>query len=70
MRSRENGVITRALRGVGLQFSPPFVTTPEQLHAMAEGMSAGIRDMTAQVVYAQSSGPVRRVPADRARIVR
>ena len=50
VRSRENGVITRALRGVGLQFSPPFVTTPEQLHAMAEGMSAGIRDMTAQVV--------------------
>jgi putrescine aminotransferase len=50
VRSRENGVITRALRGVGLQFSPPFVTTPEQLHAMAEGMSAGIREMTALVV--------------------
>jgi adenosylmethionine-8-amino-7-oxononanoate aminotransferase len=50
VRSRENGVITRALRGVGLQFSPPFVSTPEQLNAMAEGMTAGIRDMTAQLV--------------------
>lgn len=50
VRSRENGVITRSLRGVGLQFSPPFVTTPEQLHAMAEGMTTGIREMTAQLV--------------------
>ena len=44
VRARENGVVTRALRGVGLQFSPPFVTTPEQLQGMADGMAAGIRD--------------------------
>jgi adenosylmethionine-8-amino-7-oxononanoate aminotransferase len=49
VRSRENGVITRALRGVGLQVSPPFVSTPDELKGMADGMAAGIRQMEAVV---------------------
>ena len=49
VRARENGVVTRALRGVGLQVSPPFVTTPEELKGMADGMAAGIREMEAVV---------------------
>ena len=31
----ERGVITRALRGVALQISPPFVITEEQLGTVA-----------------------------------
>ncbi len=47
VKSREAGVITRGLRGVGLQFSPPFVTTPDELAEMAAGLRAGIEAMAA-----------------------
>ena len=33
---RENGVITRAIAGGGLQVSPPFIMTPEQVSEMAD----------------------------------
>jgi len=40
LAARESGVITRALRGVGLQLSPPFVTTEDELERMAEQLTA------------------------------
>jgi adenosylmethionine-8-amino-7-oxononanoate aminotransferase len=45
LAARRHGVITRGLRGVALQLSPPFVTTPDELQAMVDGIAAGIRDV-------------------------
>jgi putrescine aminotransferase len=38
--ARERGVITRLLRGVALQISPPFVITAAELHQIAEVLTA------------------------------
>jgi len=43
--ARRHGVISRALRGVALQLSPPFVSTPDELQAMVDGIAAGIREV-------------------------
>jgi putrescine---pyruvate transaminase len=40
--ARERGVITRLLRGVALQVSPPFVITAAELHQVAEVLSAAL----------------------------
>jgi adenosylmethionine-8-amino-7-oxononanoate aminotransferase len=40
--ARERGVITRLLRGVALQVSPPFVISAAELHQMAEVLSAAL----------------------------
>ena len=47
---RENGVATRGLRGVGIQLSPPFVTTDDELAAMVDGVATGIRAVAAVTV--------------------
>jgi putrescine---pyruvate transaminase len=39
---RERGVITRLLRGVALQISPPFVVTPAELDRVAETFAAAL----------------------------
>jgi len=40
--ARERGVITRLLRGVALQVSPPFVISAAELHQMAEVLTAAL----------------------------
>lgn len=40
--SRDAGVITRAIAGGGLQASPPFIITRDQLDELAAGLLAGI----------------------------
>ena len=40
--ARERGVITRLLRGVALQVSPPFVISAAQLHELAEVLTAAL----------------------------
>jgi putrescine---pyruvate transaminase len=40
--ARDRGVITRLLRGVALQISPPFVISAEELHHMAEVLTAAL----------------------------
>ena len=47
LAARRHGVLTRVLRGVALQISPPFVTTSDELSAMVDGVAAGIRAATA-----------------------
>jgi adenosylmethionine-8-amino-7-oxononanoate aminotransferase len=47
LAARRHGVLTRVLRGVALQISPPFVTTSDELSAMVDGIAAGIREATA-----------------------
>jgi adenosylmethionine-8-amino-7-oxononanoate aminotransferase len=42
---REAGVLTRAVGGGGLQVSPPFVMTPEQVSEMATLFRKGLEDM-------------------------
>ena len=44
---RDAGVVTRGLRGVGIQLSPPFVTTEAELSAMVDGIAAGITAVAA-----------------------
>ena len=39
---RERGVITRLLRGVALQVSPPFVITPAELERVADTFAAAL----------------------------
>jgi putrescine aminotransferase len=41
--ARGHGVLTRALRGVALQISPPFVVTEDELATIAGALSAGVR---------------------------
>ena len=40
--ARGHGVLSRALRGVALQISPPFVVTEDELGAIVDGVAAGI----------------------------
>ena len=39
-----DGVITRALRGVALQISPPLVVTEDELAAIVEGIAAAAHE--------------------------
>ena len=41
--ARGRGVLTRALRGVALQISPPFVVTEEELATITEAVRVGVR---------------------------
>ena len=41
--ARRHGVLTRALRGVALQLSPPFVVAPDELEEIVAGVAAGVR---------------------------
>jgi adenosylmethionine-8-amino-7-oxononanoate aminotransferase len=45
--ARRHGVLTRALRGVALQVSPPLTISEEELRAVAAGIEAAVRDATA-----------------------
>ena len=49
MAARRQGVLTRALRGVALQISPPFVVTEDELATIVDGIAAGVRETTAAV---------------------
>ena len=46
MAARRRGVLTRALRGVALQISPPFIVTEDELAQMVAGVAAGVRETT------------------------
>jgi putrescine---pyruvate transaminase len=43
LEARRQGVLTRALRGVALQLSPPFIVAPGELEAIVAGVAAGVR---------------------------
>lgn len=43
LAARREGVLTRVLRGVALQISPPFVVTEDELAAIVNGVAAGVR---------------------------
>jgi adenosylmethionine-8-amino-7-oxononanoate aminotransferase len=45
LAARRHGVLTRALRGVALQISPPFTVTVEELGTIVDGVSSGIREI-------------------------
>ncbi len=45
--ARRHGVITRFLRGVAFQISPPLVVTEEELTAMVEGIAAAVQETVA-----------------------
>ena len=45
--ARSHGVITRFLRGVALQLSPPFVVTEDELAAIVDGIGAALRETVA-----------------------
>jgi putrescine---pyruvate transaminase len=46
---RERGVITRLLRGVALQISPPFTITPAQIEQIAETFAAEFDAVAARI---------------------
>ena len=46
MAARRHGVLTRVLRGVALQVSPPFIATEEELARMVDGVAAGVSEAT------------------------
>jgi len=46
--ARRHGVLTRALRGVALQISPPLVVTEDELATIAAAVTAGVREVVAQ----------------------
>ena len=43
LEARRQGVLTRALRGVALQLSPPFIVAPDELEEIVAGVAAGVR---------------------------
>jgi adenosylmethionine-8-amino-7-oxononanoate aminotransferase len=45
--ARRHGVLTRAVRGVGLQFSPPFIITEAEIDQVVHGFEAALRDVAA-----------------------
>jgi putrescine---pyruvate transaminase len=47
LAARRHGVLTRALRGVALQISPPLVVTEDELATIADGIGAGVREAVA-----------------------
>lgn len=49
LAARRHGVLTRVLRGVALQISPPFVVSEGELAAIVDGVAAGMREATAGV---------------------
>ena len=42
LAARERGVLTRALRGTALQFSPAFVATDDDLRAMVAAVAEAV----------------------------
>ena len=50
LAARRHGVLTRALRGVALQISPPLVVSEEELVAIVSAVTAGIRAAVATSV--------------------
>ncbi len=42
--ARRHGVLTRALRGVALQISPPLVVSEDELATIVNGIAAGVRE--------------------------
>ena len=49
LAARRHGVLTRALRGVALQISPPLVVTEAELVSIVDGVAAGVRAAVATV---------------------
>jgi adenosylmethionine-8-amino-7-oxononanoate aminotransferase len=49
LAARQHGVLTRALRGVALQISPPLVVTEDELATIVGGVAAGVRAAVASV---------------------
>jgi adenosylmethionine-8-amino-7-oxononanoate aminotransferase len=45
--AKRHGVLTRNIRGVGLQFSPAFVISEDDIAKIAEGFDAALRDVAA-----------------------
>jgi adenosylmethionine-8-amino-7-oxononanoate aminotransferase len=43
LAARRHGVLTRALRGVALQISPPLVVSEDELVAIVSAVTVGIR---------------------------
>jgi putrescine aminotransferase len=43
--ARNNGVLTRNLRGRALQISPPFVIDESQISQMVDGLRAGLNEL-------------------------
>ena len=45
--AQDHGVLTRALRGVALQFSPAFVISEDEIAGIAQGFHAALKDVAA-----------------------
>jgi adenosylmethionine-8-amino-7-oxononanoate aminotransferase len=48
LAARRHGVLTRPLRGVALQISPPLVVTEDELETIAAAVTAGVREVVGQ----------------------
>ena len=51
--ARRNGIVTRALRGVGVQISPPYVVDEDDLRAIATGIGAAVEAVCGPVAAAR-----------------
>jgi adenosylmethionine-8-amino-7-oxononanoate aminotransferase len=47
--ARRHGVITRLLRGVALQVSPPLVVSEDELAAIVSGIGAAVHETVASL---------------------
>jgi adenosylmethionine-8-amino-7-oxononanoate aminotransferase len=50
LAARQHGVLTRALRGVALQISPPLVVAEDELATIVDAVAAGVRAAVATAV--------------------
>jgi adenosylmethionine-8-amino-7-oxononanoate aminotransferase len=48
LAARRHGVLTRLLRGVAFQLSPPFVVSEDELAGMVGGIEAALREVVTQ----------------------
>ena len=49
LAARQRGVLTRALRGVALQISPPLVVAEAELATIVDAVDTGVREAVATV---------------------
>ena len=45
LAARKHGVLTRLLRAVALQISPPFVVTEDELAKVVDGIAAALQEV-------------------------
>ena len=62
LAARRHGLLSRLLRGVALQISPPFVVTESELETIVDGIAASLQEVVPASAAKATDGATRRAP--------